>query len=332
MVGNQSNACRLGRESLDIGHPRLFLIGLMMASVSVSALMAQELDPKAGAKSLDPATFRAVSAIFRYDQSIPLEAKVLEQIETGSYVREKIVFTGVRGGRVPCYLAYPKSPKGSLPLILIIHAGGSSKEAWWVADSFERGKLLCEKLLQLGFAILALDGQFHGERSINNDFLPLAPMVYDKKWFFRVRDGIMETVGDYFRAIDYLKSRPEVDITRIGVAGHSMGGVIALLVAALSPDVKAAVGCVAACAYSWMYPATPVNMAQGITAPTLLLAARSDEWFDVDSSQRLLAALKVKNKKLEFYEGGHRLPEDNISRTVDWLRQYMGKGPSKPPH
>jgi dienelactone hydrolase len=246
-------------------------------------------------------------------------------METDFYMREKIVFTGVRGGRVPGYLAYPKGQKGRLPLILLIHAGASSKEAWWEADSFERGKLLCEKLLELGFAILALDAQFHGERSINNDYLPVGPVLFDKKWVFRFRDGVIETVGDYFRAIDYLKSRVEVDVTRTGVAGHSMGGVISLIIAALRPDIKAAVGCVAACAYSWMYPATPVNLAQGISASTLLLAARSDEFFDVDSSQRLYGSLRVKDKKLEFYDGGHRLPEDNIARTVEWLKQHMAR-------
>jgi len=303
----------------------ILLFALIMALINAAALTAQEVDPKAGAKPLDPSTFRAVAALFRYDQSVPLDARVQDRIETDSYTREKIVFTGVRGGRVPCYLAFPKSPKGHLPLILLIHAGASSKEAWWEADSFERGKLLCEKLLQLGFAILALDGQYHGERSINNDYLPVGPMVYDKKWFFRIRDGVMETVGDYFRAIDYLKSRDEVDVTRIGVAGHSMGGMIALIIAALSPNVKAAVGCVAACTDSWMYPATPVNLAQGIQAPTLLLAARSDEFFSVDSSNRLNASLKTKVKKLDFYDGGHRLPEDNLDRTVEWLKQNMSR-------
>jgi dienelactone hydrolase len=315
-------------ESLRIGHSGIFLTALMIAFTCVSALTAQELDPKAGAKPLDLATFRAVTALFRYDSSIPLDARVLDRIETDSYIREKIVFTGVRGGRVPGYLAYPKVQKGHLPLILLIHAGASSKEAWWETDSFERGKFLCEKLLKLGFAILALDGQFHGERSINNDYLPIGPMVNDKKWFFRFRDGVIETVGDYFRAIDYLKSRTEVDVTRLGVAGHSMGGMTALLFAALSPNVKAAVGCVAACAYSWMYPATPVNMAQGIKAPTLLLAARSDEWFDLDSTQRLYASLKVKDKRLELYDGGHRLPESNIARVVEWLQQHMEKAPN----
>ncbi len=60
-----------------------------------------------------------------------------------------------------------------------------------------------------------------------------------------------------------------------------MGGVIALIFAALNPNVKAAVGCVAAVSEPWMYPVTPTNLAQGIKAPILLLAGRSDEFFHV---------------------------------------------------
>ena len=37
--------------------------------------------------------------------------------------------------------------------------------------------------------------------------------------------------------IEYLKSRKEIDPTRIGLIGHSEGGIIAPIVAARSPDV-----------------------------------------------------------------------------------------------
>ena len=302
---------------------RPLLISLIMVCANAAALAAQNVDSTAGIKPLDSSAFRAVTALFRYDKTIPLDARVLDRRETDLYVREKIVFTGVRGARVPGYLAFSKNQKGRRPLILLMHAGSGSKEVWWEADSFERGKILSESLLQLGFAVLALDAQFHGERSANNDYLPVGTMYFDKKWFFRFRDGVIETAGDYFRAIDYLSSRAEVDVTRLGVVGHSMGGVIALIFVALNPNVKSAVGCVAAASEPWLYPVNPINLAQGIQAPTLLLAGRSDEFFGLEASQHLYASLKAKIKKLELFDSGHRLPESNIARTVDWLRQYM---------
>jgi len=44
-------------------------------------------------------------------------------------------------------------------------------------------------------------------------------------------------VGDVLAGIEYLKSRKEIDPSRIGLIGHSEGGLIAPLVAVRSPDV-----------------------------------------------------------------------------------------------
>jgi pimeloyl-ACP methyl ester carboxylesterase len=43
--------------------------------------------------------------------------------------------------------------------------------------------------------------------------------------------------GDVLAGIDFLKSRPEIDSARIGLIGHSEGGIIAPMVAARSKDV-----------------------------------------------------------------------------------------------
>ncbi len=55
-------------------------------------------------------------------------------------------------------------------------------------------------------------------------------------------DPALSTTEDFATdvraAIDYLKSRPEIDHGRIGLAGHSEGGIIAPMVAANGTDVK----------------------------------------------------------------------------------------------
>ena len=45
---------------------------------------------------------------------------------------------------------------------------------------------------------------------------------------------------DALRAIDYLLSRKEIDSERIGVTGHSQGGGLAIVTAAMRPQIKAA--------------------------------------------------------------------------------------------
>jgi pimeloyl-ACP methyl ester carboxylesterase len=50
--------------------------------------------------------------------------------------------------------------------------------------------------------------------------------------------GWLET-NDLLGALDYLQRRPDVDITRIGVMGYSLGGQVALRTAAVSPLIRA---------------------------------------------------------------------------------------------
>ena len=71
----------------------------------------------------------------------------------------------------------------------------------------------------------------------------IAVLRYDKR-------GVEESEGEYFTAttkdfaedveaaISYLKTREEIDVTNIGLIGHSEGGIIAPMVASQSSDVK----------------------------------------------------------------------------------------------
>ena len=47
-----------------------------------------------------------------------------------------------------------------------------------------------------------------------------------------------DLAGDVLAAVEYLKARPEIDISQIGLLGHSEGGYIAPMVAARSQDVS----------------------------------------------------------------------------------------------
>jgi hypothetical protein len=72
---------------------------------------------------------------------------------------------------------------------------------------------LTHSLLSAGIAVLALDAQYHGERAANNDYLSLREMYFEKEWFARYRDMVVESTRDYLRALDYLATRPEIDLT-----------------------------------------------------------------------------------------------------------------------
>jgi len=300
-------------------------ICLILIEFNVVTALAQGNVDSAGFRPLNQEAYKAVSAFFKYDQSIPLDGRVLERYETRSYSRDKIVFTGVRGDRVPGFLAIPKTGYPPYPLVLLFHISAGSKESWWSATSFERGLMVTDSLLNLNVAVLALDAQYHGERSGNSDFLPIEQMYFDQKWYYRYREGIIQTIGDYQRALDYVSENHNIDIQRVGVLGYSMGGAMSLIFASVDQRVKVAVAGSAALTDPWLYPISSVNIAQGVKVPTLLLAGNRDILISVEATKSLFSNLNTKVKELERYESGHRLPEENVSRSVNWLFKYLQK-------
>jgi dipeptidyl aminopeptidase/acylaminoacyl peptidase len=61
---------------------------------------------------------------------------------------------------------------------------------------------------------------------------------------------LWDTVWDTWRVLDYLETRPDVDKTRIGVMGISLGGHTTWMVSA-DPRVKVAVPIISVCSWRW---------------------------------------------------------------------------------
>jgi dienelactone hydrolase len=265
--------------------------------------------------------FRAVLSFFDYDRTVPLEARILARSEEPEYVREKIVFTGGRGDRVPAYLAVPKTETPPYPVVLQLHAGASSKEAWWESDSFERGQHLTRALLASGIAVVCLDAQFHGERSANNDYLSLREMYFEKQWHVRYRDLLVESSRDWLRSLDYLATRPEIDLRGVAAIGHSMGGLIAIYLTALDPRIRTLVACVGALSEKWLLPLDPINFAARIRDKNvLMMAGRSDPLISIEATEQVFGAIACNNKQLVTYDSEHRLPDAYIDRAASWLQ------------
>ena len=172
--------------------------------------------------------YQVLLQFFRYDRDVPLEARVVQREDSTSYIREKIIFTGVQD-RVPGYLAIPKTGIPPYPCVLQLHGAGGSKSDWWEGRDLQAIRFTRE-LLSRGFAVLALDAQYHGERALNYDYEP--PM---SKFMITLRDVLIQSIVEHRRAIDYLTTRAEIDTTRIGIVGSSMGGRFTYILTAIEP-------------------------------------------------------------------------------------------------
>ncbi|MCI0795844.1 MAG: alpha/beta fold hydrolase, partial [Chloroflexi bacterium] len=124
-----------------------------------------------------------------------------------TYQRLDIPYEGIH------IAAHIRKPQGAdrPPIVLLVPGMDSVKEEFWLwGDVF----------LERGMAVLAFDGPGQGE---TRNYMP-------------VRHDY-ETVGKAI--IDFLEHRNDVDATRIGAAGVSMGGYYAPRIACFEPRLKA---------------------------------------------------------------------------------------------
>lgn len=289
-----------------------------------SLLKAQEETPFL-MNPIDSESFEVMSKFFDYDKGIPLEARIVDKNDQTKYVREKIVFRGTRNSRVPGYLAIPKNGNGPYPCVLLMHGISDSKESWWKDNSFNSGGQLTKQLIDAGFAVLALDTEYHGERLVNNDYESPDVFIFQKGWFLRARDMIVQSVIEYRRAMDYLSTREEIDSTQFGVIGYSMGGMMVFNLAAIDSRVKVAVASVTPILKEPSSALAAYNFAPYIRDQSfLMLMGESDNRnYSKIEAQQLYNFIKSKNKVLTFFESGHELPSEWTKKASEWMFNYL---------
>ena len=156
--------------------------------------------------------------------------------QRGGYILERLVLDLNRLEPVPAYFVKPVNATGKLPTILYHHAHGGDYKLG--KDELIAGRSLIQKppyaeaLTAMGYAAFCADTWVFGERSTRTEMDTFKEML----WKGRVLWGMM--VYDSLRAMDYLVSRPDVDASRIGTLGLSMGSTMAWWLAALDQRVK----------------------------------------------------------------------------------------------
>ena len=168
-----------------------------------------------------------------------IAARVLSTEDRPAYILEKLALDLNGLEPVPAWFVRPKKVAGRVPAILYNHAHGGEyhigKEEFIAQrEAFEKPPY-AEVCAQFGFCGLSIDHWVFGERATRTEMDVFKEML----WNGRVLWGMM--VYDSIRALDYLAARPEVDASRVGTLGLSMGSTMAWWLAALDERVKACV-------------------------------------------------------------------------------------------
>lgn len=309
-----------------------FALGALGAWASAGLGQDASLTGDTALKPASEEAYRALVQLYQYDGSVPLGARVVARESRDLHTREKVVFTGARGMRVPAYLGLPAGAAGPYPVVLLVHALTSSKEAWWSEESFERGWLVARALLESGVAVFALDAPLHGERSYANDHESAWALFEQGRWT-GLRDMMVDAVLDARRGLDYLVSRPEIDGDRIAVLGYSMGGAVTYILSAVDGRTAAS-----AAVAPWTVDIGDFRWDAGFDAsavltynfaprivdqPFLLVMGTADPNYTVAEAE-VLARL-TPGTQLVLYDSDHRMPERYAGEVTAWLLRALSR-------
>ncbi len=165
-------------------------------------------------------------------QRVPLEVQNGPEEVSDKYVRRKVTFTPEPGDRVPAWLLIPRGlpAGGTAAAILCLHQTNNVGKDEPAGLGGLTQLAYAHELAERGFVCLVPDYPSFGEYKY--DF---------KKQGTHYASGSMKAIWNNMRAIDLLESLPQVDRTRIGVIGHSLGGHNSLFTALFDERLKAVV-------------------------------------------------------------------------------------------
>jgi cephalosporin-C deacetylase-like acetyl esterase len=223
-------------------------------------------------------------------------------------------FTQVGDRKVPGSIWIPRDVKESLAVVFVGHGGSGHKKSQLVLD------IVDALLLNSQFAVVAIDGPVHGDRrSVFMDG-PEVRQEFRELWASGL--SIDPMVEDWKSCIEYVSGLPEVDASRMGWYGISMGTAYGIPVVAAEPRLKAAsLGMWGTCR-----PPTErlVADAKKISVPVLFQVKDEDEIFTPIGQQDLYNNISSKEKNYQNYPGGHTDPKDQqLSDIVQFLSQHL---------
>ena len=268
-----------------------------------------------------------VSEYYNYDSKLPLLDSVHVIQETDDVKLSYLTFQSVHNKKVTGLLSVPKDVKNPLPVIILLHGKGDRK----TVDYIEHGNTM---LTNSGYAVLRIDVADHGDRMENEyDF----DFTGETKYW--TRNVISQTVFDLRRAVDFIETRKELNASKIGFYGISLGGITGTIFCGLDKRVKVPVIVLAGGQLNFIFEKKalsaeakdytsiiePKNFVKQIAPrPLLMLNAENDDIVPPIMS-KLLYKKAQKPKKIIWYPAKHHtIPITEVYKEgINWFDKYL---------
>lgn len=284
------------------------------------------------------------------DKDIPLEPKVLGVLKRNGYRIEKIVFQTRPDVFVTANAYVPEKGSEKVPAVLVVHGHWP----WARMDPVVQAR--CLGLVKLGFFVLAVDAFGAGERNTNPGRGTYHGALYGSTLWPTGHTLLGMQVYDNRRAVDYLRSRPEVNGDKLGVTGASGGGNQTMYAGSLDERFGAVVPVCSVGTYQ-AYLHVPCCVCEvlpgalrfaeegdvlALVAPrSLLVINASKDGFQFSpgearkSIERARPVFKLNDAEArlrhDVFESGHDYNKEMREAMYGWMTQWLkGEGDGKP--
>lgn len=247
-----------------------------------------------------------------------LQPQLIDEVDAGDHTRQKWLLHTEAHFRLPLYLLLPKNLTVPVPAVVAVHGHGPGKvhsaglpNAPEIDDALKNELMYGLEAVRRGYIALCHDMRGFGE-CIDEDHRHIAHgascMYSAGRSLMLGRTLLGERLWDVRRAIDFLVAHPKVNRERIACIGHSGGGTVTLMTAALEPRLRAAVVSAYLCAWSeslYGIGHCPCNYVPGLARladcgdigalaaplPLLITAGASDPIFPLTGVKRAFATV-----------------------------------------
>ncbi len=207
----------------------LLILTVIGSALPLHAQQQPAQDRGLPASSLEPRELHTEnwSSIDLATSRLPLNATggvLLSKVEMTGCTRELLRMQWRVNDPIDLYVIRPVSPK-SLPVVLFLY------NYTYDTDVF-RADRWCDRARQNGFAVAGFASALSPSRI-------RAPRPL-KQWFVsQLQEALATSTHDVQMTLNYLATRGDLDMDRVGIFGQGSGGAIAILAAAADPRIKA---------------------------------------------------------------------------------------------
>jgi dienelactone hydrolase len=324
MFGNLSQAPPFDRSPKNGFRCARYLDPQKIPKIALEPIKFAEVTDFYKLQPVADSVFQVYKDQFSYDKK-DLNARVEAADEKGrDWIKQKITFdTANENERMTAYLFLPKNSRP--PYQTVIYFPGSSAQQQKSSQDLEK-----YVWFEVDLSFLLQDGRAVLFPIYKGTFERVDPKFQNLPAGSRLRtEYYICVLKEFRRCVDYLETRPDIDIGRIAYLGFSWGGTLGAIIPAVEERLKISILKAGGLRSSWRPEISPINYMTRVKIPTLMLNGRYDMTFPYETTVKPLFDLlgtPKENKVLKLYDTDHFIPRNEfIKETLAWLDNYFGR-------